>query len=182
MGSSSSVPTCPQDSRIAMVCPLELSQTCQSTYYGDVQRSQDTHVTTGLVNWSWVTSLSGGSFFAGFLTATLIFIFISWLRGRRKRRRELTSRGSRSRSPRPNCRTRQDSRDEEQELPKWQWPRPSWPQWAASPWSAPAPPMQHQPLQTVMQSQPLMPAQTVLVQPQPSNPPAATQPVAAMSF
>ena len=42
-------------------------------------------------------------------------------------------------------------------------------QWPASPWSAPAQPMQHQPLQTVLQSQPLMPAQAVVVQPSPSN-------------
>ena len=182
MGSSGSTPMCPQDNRVAMVCPLELSQTCQTNFYGDYRRSQDSEINTGLINCEWATSISGGSFFAGFITASILFLIISWVRAKRRRKREeRAAKTSSSISPPARRRARRSSREEEEPEPsRWCWPRPSWPQWPSSPWAAQ--PQQNMGLQ-MMQAQPLISSPpAVVVQQPPTNPPAAAQPLPSMTF
>ena len=190
MGSSTSTPMCSQDSRVPMVCPLELSQSCQTNIYGDYRRSQDSEVNTGLVNWEWATSISGGSFFAGFASASILFLIINWWRAKRKRKRgEKGAQTTSNSSPQVRKRGRRTSRedDDDPEPSRWRWPRPSWPQWPASPWAA----QPQQPLgMQVMQTQPLMSSppvihtqpQAVVVQPSSNTQPAPSQNLPSMTF
>ena len=173
MGSSTSAPMCPQDSRVPMVCPLELSQTCQTNIYGDYRRSQDSEVNTGLVNWEWATSISGGSFFAGFVSASILFLIISWVRAKRKRKRgEKAAQTTSNTSPQVRRRGRRSSReDDDPEPSRWRWPRPSWPQWPSSPWATQP---QHTMGLQVMQAQPLISSPQVMHTPPTSQHPRRT--------
>ena len=172
-----------------MVCPLELSQTCQTNIYGDYRRSQDSEVNTGLVNWEWATSISGGSFFAGFVSASILFLIISWVRAKHKRKRgEKAAQTTSNTSPQVIRRGRRSSReDDDPEPSRWRWPRPSWPQWPSSPWATQP---QHNMGLQVMQAQPLISSPRVMhtrppavvVQPPTTNQPATAQNLPSMTF
>ena len=126
---------------------------------------------------------------AGFVTASILFLIISWVRAKRRRKRgEKAAQTNSNMSPPVRRRVRRSSReDDEPEPSRWRWPRPSWPQWPSSPWATQ--PKQNMGLQ-VMQAQPLisspqvMHAQppAVVVQPPTTNQPATAQNLPSMTF
>ena len=181
MGGGSSTPTCQQDSRVDMVCPLDLDQKCQTNIYGSVNRNSDKTTNYGLVNWSWVHKMDGGSFMLGLLTGTIICgIFIYFYIRRRRRRRGGSSRTRRGRSmsifrKRRRMDPEEVDQEEEEHRRGWRMPRPSWPSWPS--WQGSA----HHALPQPPQAQALVPASRAAV----PYPPAAAsnnQPQPSMSF
>ena len=183
MGGGSSTPKCRQDSRVSMVCPLDLDQKCQTNIYGSVNRNSDKTTNFGLVNWSWVHKMDGGSFILGLCAGIILTALIIYFYNRRKKRkREATSRSRRGRSAsifrRRRRRDPEEGDPEEESQPRgWRLPRPSWPQWPTVSWQAAAQPALPQP----PQAQALVPATQAVASYQPPAPnPNPPQP--AMSY
>ena len=82
-----------------MVCPLDLDQKCQTNIYGSVNRNSDKTTNFGLVNWSWVHKMDGGSYILGLLSGIIIScIIIYFYIKRQRKRRESSGRSRRGRS------------------------------------------------------------------------------------
>ena len=181
MGGGSSTPTCQQDSRVDLVCPLDLDQKCQTNIYGSVNRNSDKTTNFGLVNWSWVHKMDGCSYILGLLSGIIIScIIIYFYIKRQKKRRESSSRSRRGHSAsifrkRRRIDPEEVDPEEEEQHRGWRMPRPSWPSWPS--WQGSA----QQALPQPPQSQALVPASQAVV-PYPPSATNHTQPQPSMSF
>ena len=177
MGGGSSTHACKQDSRVPLVCPLDLDQSCKTNIFGSVNRNSEKTTNMGVFNWSWYHKLEGGSFMLGLLAGIVLTSVILWLYWRRqKRRRELNNRSQRGRSVsifrrRPRMRDLEEDMEEAEQSRSWRWPRPSWPSWPSVTWPAASQPALPQPHESVhAQNRALVPAsQAVVLQNQPNS-------------
>ena len=77
----------PEDSRVPLVCPLDLNQSCKSNIFGSVNRNSEKTTNMGVFNCSWYHKLEGGSFMLGLLAGIVLTSVILWLYWRRQKRK-----------------------------------------------------------------------------------------------
>ena len=89
--------TCPQNSAVPLICPLDIQGVCESSVFGDIIRKSESTSNTGLLNFNWKAEIEGSSLLLGLFLGILITLIMQgvikyisskrqqgqWLRGMR---------------------------------------------------------------------------------------------------
>ena len=68
--------TCPQNSAVPLICPLDIQGACESSVFGDIIKKSEATSNTGLLNLNWKAEIEGSSLLLGLFLGVIITLIM----------------------------------------------------------------------------------------------------------
>ena len=79
MGNRQMTGTCPQNSAVPLICPLDIQGACESSVFGDIIKKSEATSNTGLLNLNWKAEIEGSSLLLGLFLGVIITLVMQGL-------------------------------------------------------------------------------------------------------
>ena len=79
MGNRQMTGTCPQNSAVPLICPLDIQGACESSVFWNIIKKSESTSNTGLLNLNWKAEIEGSSLLLGLFLGVIITLVMQGL-------------------------------------------------------------------------------------------------------